>query len=171
MLFRSPARAGLISTALSADDYVAYQGMDWAWASPDNIQFQGCNGPDNADDYLTEIYSNNDDVCSNQLMAPEYHEDWRYATASELDILLNDLGLAAFFRTNGSIIQAAAYWNTGYTTVDYQNFLSGYVSSQWGSIGYETFYVRAHETLVPEPSTQLLFILMISLLALRLRRQ
>ncbi|WDD98179.1 PEP-CTERM sorting domain-containing protein [Thalassomonas actiniarum] len=164
-----PARAALITSDLSADAYIAYQGMDWAWASPDNIQFQGCSGPADAENYLAHVYDNAGDVCSNQLMAPEFHENWRYATASELDMLLNDIGLSAFVASNGSLIQAAAYWNTAYTTVDYRNFLSGYVASEWGSTGYETFYVRDHETLVPEPSTLLLFSLMICLLAFRLR--
>jgi len=162
-------QASLITSDLSEDAYISYQGMDWAWASPDNMQFQGCSGPADSENYLTRVYENADDVCSNQLMAPEFHDDWRYATAAELDILLNDIGLAAFVASNGSLIQAAAYWNTAYTTVDYRNFLSGYVASNWGANGYETFYVRDHDTVVPEPSALLLFSVMMCLLAFRLR--
>ncbi|WDE04492.1 hypothetical protein SG34_024665 [Thalassomonas viridans] len=167
----TPVRASLITSDLSEDAYISYQGMDWAWASPDNVQFQGCDGPADPENYLTQVYDNADDVCSNQLMAPEFHDDWRYATASELDVLLNDIGLMAFVASNGSLIQATAYWNTGYTTVDYRNFLSGYVASSWGEIGYETFYVRDHETVVPEPPALLLSSLMMCMLAFRLRAQ
>ncbi|WDE10946.1 hypothetical protein [Thalassomonas haliotis] len=162
-------RASLIEADLSEDAYISYQGMDWAWASPNNLQFIGCAGPENTEGYLDKVYDNDNDVCANQLMAPQYHENWRYATAAELDILINDIGLASFFASSGSLIQAAAYWNTAYRTVDIGDFISGYIASGWGASGYETFYVRDHETVVSEPSSLLLFSLMICLLAFRLR--
>jgi len=132
--------AALISTDLTSDSYITVGGLDWAWASPVNIQYFPPGAP------------------ANELMAPEYHDGWRFATVDEL---ASHPLLAAFTRGDGSFIVASAYWNTFYTHVDSIDFSAGLVRSTWATIGSpyddqvsETLYVRNHS--VPEPGTMLL---------------
>jgi len=152
----------LISSSVDIDDaidpvYVSYANLDWAWVSPVNEQFWGCQAEiDNADEYLITVLSNSG--CDNQLLAPEYREGWRYATDIELDIIYNQLGILAFMPTQNSLIQAASYWNTSFTHVDMNDFLSASISGEWGNGFNETFYVRDSKS-VPEPSTLLIFAL------------
>lgn len=148
LLLAFNSSAALINTDLTEDDFISYQGIDWAWASPVNIQIWGSN--------------------ENELMLPEFHSGWRFATLNELNILKTDLGLAAFMRLDGSYIQAVRYWNTTFTHVDSGDFFSGYISSQWGSGSYETFYVR-ESIPVPEPTTLLIFAM--GLIGLGLRKR
>lgn len=131
------ADAVLISGPLPPDVYITQNGLDWAWASPVNEQFF---------------------CCGNELMLPEFHEGWRFATDEEMAYLpsLADFG-------DGSI-QAVEYWNTTLTHVDVWNYSGGKVSSSWGNGYWETIYVRGaggyidslSDNSVPEPGTLLL---------------
>lgn len=124
------AQAALISTPLTTNDYITIDGLDWAWASPVNVQF--FNG--------------------NELKTPDFHEGWRFATAAEM---ASRPTLANFTRLNGTYIQAAEYWNTVFTHVDAGDLAGGFVSSAWGSGVYDSLYVRdvAVASAVPAPAT------------------
>lgn len=154
------SHATLISSSVDIDDaidpaYVSYASLDWAWVSPVNEQFWGCQANiANAENYLVTVL--NDSGCDNQLLAPEYREGWRYATSVELDMVYNQLGILAFMPTQNTLIQAASYWNTNFTHVDINDFLSARINSEWGNGFNETFYVRDSNP-VPEPSTLLIF--------------
>jgi hypothetical protein len=131
LLVSSSAIAGLIDTELTKDDYITYQGIDWAWASPVNV---------------TPYYSN-------ILKAPEYHAGWRYATDIELNILRSEITLDYFTRVDSSglsyYVEAFEYWNTELTGInididDFNNkkinsMLTVDIQTEWD---YETFYVR-----------------------------
>lgn len=160
LLVSSSAFAGLITSDLTEDDYITYNGIDWAWASPINV---------------TPYYSN-------LLMAPEFHDGWRYATEEELNILRTELTIADFTRTDAFgvtyYVEAVEYWNTELTSVDIDvdDFNSGKINSmltlnmptEWD---FETFYVRATNANanVPEPTT--LFIFAAGLLGFAIRKR
>ncbi len=172
------------STLLTSDHYVTYEGngvvIDFAWASPLNVEYWG--DPD-----LDE---------TNRLYAPELHEGWDYASASDIDILFANFTLDDFSNGDGTYIQAVSFWNSvrddivlrlnigGVDVVFDGNLLDyapGKVSSEWASSGVdgsqvagsgnETFYVRKTITNnpVPEPSTLMIFAL--SLIALVSRKK
>jgi|GEM_PF-1389801 len=166
------SRAGVIETPLSEDSYISYQGLDWAWASSVNVQI-----------YFDLITGDH-----NELKAPEFHDGWRFATAAELNILVNELTVSAFRRADNSYIIATAYWNTMFTGVNASDFEIGHVGSYWelgsevdfknytgipANYWYETFYVRDSQQTpaepVPEPSTILIFSL--GLIGLGLRKR
>jgi uncharacterized protein (TIGR03382 family) len=124
----SGASAALTVGPLPDTAYITVGDLDWAWASPVNVQF----------------FSNN------ELMPPEFQEGWRFATDAEMAGLPS---LADFTRPDASYIQASEYWNTVYTHVDPGDFAAGYVSSQWGHGTYdteETVYVR-DVSVIPAP--------------------
>ena len=139
MLTVAGSSAALIATDLTSDVYITVGALDWTWASPVNIQF---NGPD-----------------QNELKAPGFHDGWRFATVDEL---ANHPLLSAFTRGDGSYIFSTEYWNTLYTHVDPGDFSAGYVRSDWTSTDpnnqyeylAETVYVRNNP--VPEPGTMML---------------
>lgn len=124
----SGASAALTVGPLPDTAYITIGGLDWAWASPVNVQFHG----------------------SNELMPPEFQEGWRFATDAEMASLPS---LADFTRPDGSLIKAPEYWNTYYTHVDPTDYAGGYVASQWGSgpyDEYDTVYVR-DVSVIPAP--------------------
>lgn len=130
------ANAILISTPLTADDYISYNGLDWAWASPVAAVNWG----------------------SNELMAPSFHEGWRYATATEW---ASRPDASMFLTVPGDVStakNAVAYWNTYYTHIDYNDAVIGYVTSSPTGSWDETWYVRdaSGSAPVPEPSTFIL---------------
>lgn len=135
-----------IYTEVSSDDYITYNNLDWAWASPVNTQhWNGFGG-------------------ANELFKPEGDYDyggWRFASPEEIDLLITDIDISLFTRGN-EYINAAKYWNTIFTDITNQsNFEDGFISSSFVANTddrkfYDTFYVRDVE--VPEPS---MFILMI----------
>ncbi len=138
--------ANLVSTPLPDAAYITHDGLDWAWASPVNEQWWG----------------------SNELMAPDFHEGWRFATDQEM---ASRPTLADFTRPNESLITASEYWNTYFTHVDASDLASGYVSSTWGHGVNETLYVRdADAPVVPLPGAALLGLLGLSVAGARLRR-
>ena len=156
------AQAGIITTDLTADDYVSYKGLDWAWASPVNVEHWG----------------------SNILKAPDFHSGWRVATEDELTILRTELGLTAFTKENGqgekTYIEAVQYWNTEFVTISLDlvspytlstyDFENDFVSSDWLFYGvdyFDTFYVRESSISVPEPTTLLIFSIALIIVALR----
>ena len=101
--------ATLITSDLAPDTYVSNNGIDWTWASPVNSEF----------------------FSSNQLMAPSFHDGWRYATVDELSYLVNFMSIDDFTRPDGSLIHSAQYWNTVFTHVDKGNFENAEISSVW----------------------------------------
>lgn len=128
------ARASLVLTPLTQDDYITVNGLDWAWASP----VAQTNWPG-----------------GNILYAPELHEGWRYATNDELA----SRPLASEFLTNpldnSSAKNAVRYWNSQFTHLDYFDGISGNVTSQPNNTSSETWYVRdaSPVSAVPEPSS------------------
>ena len=123
------ANATLISDPLASGTYITVDGLDWTWASPVN------------EEDWSEGY--------NTLMAPTYHEGWRFATDAEM---LDIPSFADFTRVDGTYIQSVVYWNTAFTHVD----AGDDVSSTWGHGMNETFYVRDAASPTPEPSTMML---------------
>jgi len=151
------ANAGLITTDLTEKNYINYNGLDWAWASPVNVQINPFD--------------------PNVLYAPTFHEGWRFASEIELTILKTQLTIEDFtgIDANGDsfTIQAIEYWNTHYVRFNVEDFNKDWVNSNWTlnpSIdwNYETFYVR-DAAQVPEPSTIMIFA--IALIALSLRKR
>ncbi len=136
--------ADLVSTPVPNTAYITHDGLDWAWVAPVNEQWWG----------------------SNELMAPGFHEDWRFATDAEM---ASRPTLADFTRPDGSEIKAPEYWNTYFTHVDAGDLGSGYVYSTWGHSAAETLYVR-DASVVPVPGAALLGLLGLSVAGMRLRR-
>lgn len=168
------ASATLLDISNDIDDasyqaFITYDDKDWAWVSPVNAQFDGCfQEIDNAEDYLTTVLDNSG--CSNQLLAPEYREGWRFATNSELYTVFNVLTLDSFYDFDNSMfIQATEYWNTNYINIDYLNFQANLIGGEWSdNIMFETFYIRDHiSQAIPEPSTLLVFSLALLVLSRR----
>jgi len=149
--------------------YIVYDNRDWAWVSPVNTQFHDCAAEiSDADLYLTIVLENSG--CSNQLLAPQYREDWRFATQQELIVIFDTLTLNAFYDEDKSkFIQATEYWNTNFVGIDYLNFAKNFIAGEWSdNIAFETFYVRTHSSNpqpVPEPSTLMIFALGLIVLA------
>ncbi|AOW77500.1 hypothetical protein A3Q34_11910 [Colwellia sp. PAMC 20917] len=150
------ANATLITADLTENNYINYKGLDWAWASPVNVEVYG----------------------SNRLYSPTLHEGWRFASENELIILKTELTLQDFTGIDGSgnefTIQAIEYWNTHYVRFNIEDFNNDWVNSSWTITpnidwNYETFYVRDTPSDVPEPSTILIFA--IALIALSLRKR
>ena len=142
--------ADVITTDLTENNYITHNNLNWAWASPVNVQY----------------------FYDNELYVPEFHEGWRYATDTELLTLINDLTIADFTAQDNSIIQAVEYWNTSLTNIDEDNFTSGDISSQWTLTPqtqwhFETFYVR--DVQVPEPSSIMIFSIALIVLSMRKR--
>lgn len=166
MFFPFLAGATLLDISNDIDDasyqaFITFDNKDWAWVSPVNSQFDDClQEIDNEEDYLTTVLANSD--CTNQLLAPEYREGWRFATSSELDTAFNELTLNAFYDfENSMFIQATEYWNTNYINIDYLNFQANLISGEWSENSpYETFYIRDHlAQSIPEPSTLIILVL------------
>ncbi|MBL4940146.1 MAG: PEP-CTERM sorting domain-containing protein [Colwellia sp.] len=154
----SQAEDQLVSNLLGVN-YIYYQGYDWAWVSPVNLE-----------DYYGQ----------NTLYAPSIQVNWKFADFNLLNILKTKLSLADFTDSNGNIIQAAEFFNSDFDYVDADNFKPESISSEWiapdafmaSFFGqYETFYVRESSnsnhgpTPVPEPSTLLIFALALITLA------
>jgi len=140
------AVAGLITSKLSENSYITYAGYDWTWASPVNTtKYEGI-------DPTTKLF------VTNLFKGPSAHAGWLFIEGNELEGLFSTLTLADFQR-NGRVIQSAAYWNSDFTHIDTVNFNSrSGIKSLEGSVinYYDTFYVRATTTQVPEPSSLLI---------------
>jgi hypothetical protein len=143
-----------LTADLQGINYITYQGYDWAWVSPVNIE----------------------EFAGNVLYAPEVQGNWQFADKGLLNILKTELALADFTNDEGEYIHAAQYFNSVFVHIDEINFISGYVSSEWtepGAFyesffgGFETFYVRNSFSVqsapipstIPEPLTSLIFVL------------
>ncbi len=164
ILFPSLVCATLLDASNDINDapyqaFITYDDKDWAWVSPVNTQFYNClQAIDDKEDYLTTVLVNSG--CDNQLLAPEYRQDWRFATTTELNTLFNTLTLEAFYDSDNSMfIQATEYWNTDYINIDHLNFKTNLISGQWSdNIAYETIYIRDHQGQpIPEPSMLIIF--------------
>ena len=101
------ARAGLILTDLTEDNYITHENLQWAWASPVNSE-----------------YFNN----QNRLYAPDLHAGWRFATDEELNVLKFELTLADFTRPDGTYIHAVEYWNSDYDNVSDWNNVNNFIN-------------------------------------------
>lgn len=134
LIFAQVSAAFAINTnPLPLSTYITVGNLDWTWAAPINEQYWG----------------------SNELMAPSFHQGWRFATEREF---ANHPSFEAFLRQDNSVIQSAEYWNTVYTHVDNWDFQNGYVSSAWGHSWNETLYVRdAVGTPLPLAASVVLF--------------
>lgn len=108
---------------------IEHNGLLWAWAGP---------------------IAANDWSGINTLYAPELHEGWRFATDLEMAARPS---AADFLNADGSLRCASAYWNSYFTHCDYNDGLSGLVSSVRNGSYYETWYVRGLAAQVPEPMT------------------
>ncbi|MBA6348450.1 MULTISPECIES: PEP-CTERM sorting domain-containing protein [unclassified Colwellia] len=145
----------IISDVIPEEFYIVKGQFQWVWASYVN----------------TEFYD------GNQLMSPEdFHlnEGWRFATTNEELFELSELTLSDFTNDNGSLIEAAIYWNTRYMGVDSLNLDDSDISSVWVSnvhdnFFFDTFYVRNTPAQVPEPTTIMIFA--IALIALSMRNR
>ncbi len=158
----SVANAGLITTDLTEDNYINYKNLDWAWASPVNVQ------------YVRDL---RDSSILNQLYDPTIHTGWRYASLAELYILKTELTLSDFTKQdkdgNSFTVQAVEYWNSNYVRFNTEDFNNDWVNSAWTlnpgiEWNYETFYVR-DAAQVPEPSSIMIFA--IALIALSMRKR
>lgn len=159
------AYSSLITGDLAQNTYVEYGGYDWTWASPVNVQYFDGENPDTLEWDTNELFG----------PADLDRIGWMYIQGSELESLFSTLPLH-LFQSNDGIINSVAYWNSVFTHVDENNF--GLKSSLWvgqNSLNmfkqYETFYVRASVTEVPEPTTLLIFALGLLGLGLRKRLQ
>ncbi|TMM47827.1 PEP-CTERM sorting domain-containing protein [Colwellia ponticola] len=146
-----------LTNDLRGVNYITYKGYDWAWVSPVNAESFGMN----------------------TLYGPQVQKNWTFADDTLLNILKTELTLADFTNTNGDFIQSTQFFNSFYSHVDANDFVSDFVSSEFtepGSFmsnlfsGQETFYVRELATNpgvkpIPEPATLLIFVLAIIALA------
>ncbi|GAA5137846.1 PEP-CTERM sorting domain-containing protein [Thalassotalea piscium] len=178
MFFLSSAQAGLITSDLTEDNYVVIGELQWAWASPVNV----------------EIWNNN------TLYAPNIHTGWSYASDEQLNLLkaairedMLDNVFELFTRTNANgsfYVHAFEYWNSFYSYVDTtEDVEAEIVRSVWAendplvsvnnSLAYmlmeqaDTFYVRPNvqggggSVSVPEPTTIMIFGFCLIALAVR----
>ena len=176
LLTSSFSHATLItdSNLITSDHYVSVGNLDFAWASPVNVEYW--------DDY-------------NKLYAPTIHEGWDYATSEELQILFANVTLADFYISDSVYRNAVKFCNSYFEYVvlrftvggveyidesNLANFTNKQVNSFW-TIGdmdtfgsdFETFYVRRNyqggggSVNVPEPTTVMIF----GLIALALRKK
>lgn len=180
LLFLNPVQAGLITSDLTEDNYIVIDDLQWAWASPINVEIWG----------------------NNTLYAPELHNGWGYATPAQLELLkaairadLADNVFELFTRSNSNgtfFVHAFEYWNSFYSSVNETDDVTAeIVRSVWAendplapdsaSLAYmlmeqaDTFYVRVNAQQgggsvdVPEPTTLLIF--GFGLIALSLRNK
>lgn len=190
VVFSTLTQATLItdSSKLTGDYYQTYGGIDFAWASPVNIETW------------------NETPTTNYLYAPDLHEGWDYATDAELNIFKDHFQLSDFkieiepgkFRYK----HAVEFWNSYFTDVrvcsddsscdenNVNNLIDGKIKSEWttgveielapgftqfidaidmDTATYETIYVRRNAHPVPEPTTLLIFSLGLIALSLRAR--
>jgi hypothetical protein len=159
-LISSSAFAGLITTELAEDTYISYEGYDWTWASPVNV----------------ETYNNGSGLGTNTLEAPNaFGRDWLFIEGVDLLALFDELTVDMFKKTDGTLITSVLYWNSLYTEVDMDEANFNLKSSVWNVIPLDffnqrdTFYVRNTPSQVPEPSTIMIFA--IALIALSLRKR
>lgn len=153
-----------LTADLQGINYITYQGYDWAWASPVNMEaFAG-----------------------NVLYAPAVQANWHFADQMLLTMLKNELTIADFTQSNGELIHAAQFFNSSFIHVDETNFISDYVSSEWTEPGdfyasfyggFETFYVRNNAagyeeqpTIIAEPISLALFAFAFIILQRKLRK-
>jgi len=123
------ASANPLATDLTASDYISYNGLDWAWASPVDEAWGG-----------------------NVLYTPEFHEGWRYATVEEW---ANRPEASAFYDINGSLIVASKYWNSEYDHADYGDAIGGYLVRVPVKNGTpeDIWYVRGASNSVPDAAS------------------
>ena len=157
-LISSSASAGLITTELTEDTYISYEGYEWTWASPVNGQ----------------TYNNGSGLGTNTLEAPDaFGRDWMFIEGVDLELLFTALTIDMFKNADGSLITSVLYWNSLYTEIDMIEANFDLRSSVWNviPIGFfdqqDTFYVRIAQ--VPEPSTLLIFAIALITLSLRKR--
>jgi hypothetical protein len=163
----SHAYAGYITTDLTEDNYISYQGYDWTWASPVNET-----------NYDREDFVNGRVI--NTFQDADFHTGWMDIVNTiadpNLEQLFASLSLDNFKDASGNIIHSVAYWNSYFTTVDELQFGTRLGQKNdtpnSSSFYFETFYVRASvapTTNVPEPAT--LFILAIGLVGVAIRQK
>jgi len=99
LVISNSAFAGLITTDLTKDTYITYQGYDWTWASPVNTSIYKGTDPTH-NEYVTNVFED-----------PSFHAGWMFIEGSKLKELFLQLTLADFQR-NGEIVQSVAYWNS-----------------------------------------------------------
>jgi hypothetical protein len=119
------ADAAVILDDLPKGTYITVGGLDWTWASP-----------------VSAV-----EWAENILYAPSLHAGWRYATEDEFAARPSAW---AFVRPDETIINSAAYWNSYYTHVDFDDGLGGYLARTPDGGPYDIWYVREA---VPELAT------------------
>jgi len=176
--------ATIITTELSDDAYITYNGLDWAWAAPVSIQFNNCDDIVlNQENYLTTLYTESSPTCENQLLAAAFHPGWGFFDGTRQELLLAMPDLSLFDDNNGGYKNAFEYWNTTYSFANFgginaYNITVGRVVSDWttdawranndNNFYYNVLYVRGTQPQpVPEPSTLLIFALGLIALASR----
>ena len=185
-LFSTQATLITDTSQLTDDHYVTYEGIDFAWVSPVNVEFW---------------------PGTNILYAPDLHDGWDFATSEELALFRSNFSLSDFrFEISPGIYRykhAVQFWNSFFTDVricsdvddsceeqNVQNLIDGEIRSSWTtdsnieilpglfftidaidmeSAHFETIYIRRNAQPVPEPATLLIFALGIFALALRVR--
>ena len=150
-LLSSSAYSGAITTDLTEDTYFTYGGYDWTWASSVNVT-----------NYDLFVFGQG--AISNTFEDASFHNGWMEIVNSiehpMLEQLFSELTLANF--TDGNdIIHSAGYWNSTFITVDEDQFANRKGQKNPNDLTsdfhFETFYVRASVTSVPEPTTLLIF--------------
>lgn len=173
LVISNSAFAGLITTELTKDTYITYQGYDWTWASTVNTTL-----------YTDSIFGHPADTPApeeNRFEDASFHDGWMEITNSanhpNLLALFSELLLSDFTnKDSGALIHSLSYWNSIYTDVnpDDFNYRSGAKNDEFDSftMNFDTFYVRAslpEAAQVPEPTT--LFIFAAGLVGFALRKR
>ena len=155
MTMACPASAAFINTPVPTDAYIAYGGLDWAWASP--CSPSGCDGADALD------------------LSYQSSQGWRLPTTLELaarpaasDFIFVGANVPSFgtsvegtvfYGAPGDGACAAAYFVSDFNHCDYGDGSIGYIyglpiQDNTNPVGYETWLVRQP---LPEPITLSLF--------------
>ena len=143
LLISNSAIAGLITTDLTRDTYITYEGYDWTWTSTVNTTL-----------YKDSVFGDRTDTKENRFEDANFHAGWM-EIVPELETLFKALTIDLFTKTNGDFIHSLSYWNSIYTEVNASDFnlrLGAKNDNQSDTDYYDTFYVRASVAQVPEPT-------------------
>lgn len=142
----------VINAPVPADNYITFNGNDWAWAAP-------CAPYDG-------------DSCGPVDMTYQSTQGWRIADAA--DFLTGPT--AADFGTEASFKCASAWFDTVYTHCDYGDgaahaIFNDPLSPFVGNPAVETWVIRSGSGAVPEPASWAMFIGGFGLIGAAMRRR